>query len=66
MNKPTVDLRMLLTCFSVAAITALSVWHAYHFYFERITHPNAETKTVRMQLVPLDLVKPGNTKSIVK
>ena len=66
MNKPTVDLRLVVTCFSVAAMTALSVWHAYHFYFERITHPNAETKTVRMQLVPLNFENPGNTKSILK
>ncbi|WMW81904.1 hypothetical protein RF679_06365 [Undibacterium cyanobacteriorum] len=52
MNKPTVDLRMLLTCFSVAAITALSVWHAFNFYYERITHPKPSAETVRFNLKP--------------
>ena len=53
MNKPTVDLRLLLTCFSVAAITALSVWHAFNFYYERITHPQPSVETVRFALEPV-------------
>lgn len=53
MNKPTVDLRLLLTCFSVAAITALSVWHAFNFYYERITHPQPNMETVRFDLEPV-------------
>lgn len=53
MNKPTVDLRMLLTCFSVAAITALSVWHAFNFYYARITNPAPSVETVRLDLKPV-------------
>ncbi len=54
MNKPTVDLRMLLTCFSVAAITALSVWHAFNFYYARITNPSPSAETVRFNLKPVE------------
>lgn len=54
MNKPTVDLRMVLNCFSVAAITALSVWHAYNFYHARITNPSPSAETVRLNLEPVE------------
>ncbi len=57
MNKPTVDLRMVLNCFSVAAITALSVWHAYHFYHARITNPTPSAETVRFDLEPAEAPK---------
>lgn len=55
MNKPTIDIRMLVTCFSVAAITALSVWHAYHFYFDRITQPSTSVETGRIKLEPVEV-----------